>query len=314
MLAELLLPDQNVLSLKEVVQENDVLVVTAETKTKEANCPDCGQCSLRVHGRYHRQIADLPCTCYSLLIDLEVRRFKCTNDKCIRRTFTERLPDVVRHYGRRTERLRDNQHHVALHAGGELGHRLIKPLNLTTSADTLLRLVRDGEEQEIHPPRVVGIDDWAFRKGQSYGTIIIDLERQKPIDLLPDRTAGTVSEWLKQYPSIEIISRDRATEYAKAATEGAPQAIQVADRWHLLKNLRDATERFLGRHSRYLKATIPIIENPPENEDDEVEMVPLAPAEQDSLKRRERRLALFEKVRKMHQEGGQSVKLRGNWK
>src|SRR5258706_8893308 len=135
---------------------------------------------------------------------------------------------------------------------------------ITTSPDTLLRRVKRLKNESAPPPRVVGIDDWAWRKGQHYGTIFVDLERGDVIDLLPDRAAETVAAWLKAHPGVEVVSRDRSAAYAQAATEGAPQAEQVADRWHLLKNLREAVERVLERHSAVVDAALKATETPSE--------------------------------------------------
>ena len=135
---------------------------------------------------------------------------------------------------------------------------------MTTSPDTLLRRVKRLKNESAPPPRIVGIDDWAWRKGQRYGTIVVDLERGDVIDLLPDRDAETVAAWLKAHPGVEVVSRDRSAAYAQAATEGASQAEQVADRWHLLKNLREAVERVLERHSAAVDAALKATETPTE--------------------------------------------------
>jgi len=134
---------------------------------------------------------------------------------------------------------------VALAVGGEGGARLIARLRLRVSAPTLRRLIRHVEVPRVPPPRVIGIDDFALRRRHQYGTVIADLEDHTIIDLLPDRTASTVAAWLRQQPQVEIVSRDRSPEYARAITEGAPHAMQVVDRWHLLHNLREVGERFL---------------------------------------------------------------------
>jgi AcrR family transcriptional regulator len=135
---------------------------------------------------------------------------------------------------------------------------------MTASPDTLLRRVKRLKDESASPPRVVGIDDWAWRKGQRYGTIVVDLERSDVIDLLPDRDADTVAAWLKAHPGVEAVSRDRSAAYAQAATEGASQAEQVADRWQLLKNLREAVERVLERHSAVVEAALKATETPTE--------------------------------------------------
>ena len=176
---------------------------------------------------------------------MRVRRFYRRNARCVRRTFAERLPELVKPHARRTCRLAEAQGRVGAALGGEAGAKLAHRLAMLASADTVLRLIRHLPLPEKAAPRVVGVDDWALRKGRTYGTIVADLERRCVADLLPDRTAATVAAWLQQRPGIEVVTRDRSTEYVRAAAIGAPKAVQVADRWHLLSNVRDMLERCL---------------------------------------------------------------------
>jgi hypothetical protein len=187
-----------------------------------------------------------------------VRRFYCRNAKCARRTFAERLPGLVAPYARRTYRLATAQAQVGVALGGEAGSRLLQHLAMPVSPDTVLRLVHRLPLPAPDPPRVVGVDDWAIRKRCSYGTVVVDLERHRVLDLLPDRTAETLAEWLRDHPGIEAVARDRSTEYARGITLGAPKAIQTADRWHLLANMRQAVERWLhGAQARLRRLPMP---------------------------------------------------------
>jgi transposase len=240
----------------------DNLTVHLATTAPTAACPRCGSGTRRVHSRYTRRLDDLPCLGRCVRLQVAVRRFVCPQSDCPRRIFAERLPGFAAPWARTTDRLRQTQTDIGSSLGGEAGARLAVRMAITTSPDTLLRRVKRLKNEPAEPPRVVGIDDWAWRKGQRYGTIVVDLERGDVIDLLPDRDVGTVAAWLKAHPGVEVIGRDRSAAYAQAATEGASQAEQVADRWHLLKNLREAVERVLERHSAVVDAALKTTETP----------------------------------------------------
>jgi transposase len=183
------------------------------------------------------------------MIQLNTRKFRCRNELCRRKVFCERLPKVVESYGRKTVRLQELFGVLAFVLGGQAGAKTASRIGLKTSSDTLLRRIRRVSISTDKPVRILGVDDFAFRRGERYGTILVDLQERKPIDLLPDREAATLAEWLKKHPEIEVVSRDRASGYASAGKEGSPQTLQVADRFHLLKNLLDALERFLSRQT-----------------------------------------------------------------
>jgi len=192
-------------------------------------------------------MADLPWLGVTVRVQLQTRRFFCQQPGCPQQIFCERVPTVVAPSARRTRRLTQALCQVGFALGGEAGARLAHALSMPSSPDTLLREIRRTALPPPVPPRVVGVDDWAKRKGSRYGTILIDLERRTPIELLPDREAGTLHQWLVAHPEIEIVSRDRAPQYAEAARSGAPHAVQVVDRWHVLKNLSEAVQRVLAR-------------------------------------------------------------------
>ena len=239
------------LHVEAVLVEPARILITARAATPGAVCPTCGTVTGRVHSRYWRRLADLPWQDRQVWWHLQVRRFRCA--RCERRIFAERLPGIAVRKGRRTTRLADAQTCIGLALGGEPGARLACKLAMPVSGDTVLRLIR-GLPLPPHPaPRVIGVDDWAWRRGQRYGTIVCDLERRRVIDLLPDRSAAPLRAWLMQHPTVTLISRDRSGPYAEAARRGAPDAVQVADRWHLLVNGSDALRGVLDRHQAKLR-------------------------------------------------------------
>jgi transposase len=244
-LYDLLLPSSKPLWIERIDAQEPGLMLTLAVTEPKAICPDCLQPSWRVHGRYWRTLADRPWAATPVQLRLHVRRFWCETPRCARKTFTERLPELAPHYARTTARLHHRQTDIGLALGGAAGVRRLVNQGLPGSRNTLLRRVRRFTLPEAPAPKAVGIDDWAKRKGHTYGTIIVDLESHRPVDVLPDRTAQTVAVWMQAHPEVKIVTRDRAEAYASGVKQGAPQAIQVADRWHLLKNLREAAEEEL---------------------------------------------------------------------
>ncbi len=237
-------------------------------------------------------------------VQVRARRFRCAAAGCPRQVFAERLPQVARPRGRRTARLADIQRHIGFVLGGEPGSRLATRLSMPASGDTLLRLVRAAELEPHPPPRVVGIDDWAWRRGQRYGTIVCDLERGRVIDLLPDRSAEGVASWLRRHPGVEVVARDRAGAYAEGARQGAPEAKQVADRWHLLRNLGDALQGAADRHRGAVRRAARTVAHGAGTASAEAAPAPRATKEaQLRADQRARRLARYEELRRLHESG-----------
>jgi transposase len=245
------------LEIESVEIRDRCLEIRACTQQMSVPCPACGRSSHRVHSYYTRHPADLPVGHQRTRFFLSVRRFRCMNPQCARATFSEPAPNFLSRYSRRSRRLTAALEAVAYALGGEGGSRLAHRLQMPSSGDTLLRLIRQAPPPSVDMPRVIGVDDWAKQRGQVYGTIIVDLERRRTIDLLGDRQAETLIAWLRQQPQVQVMARDRSAEYRKAAEIAVPQCQQVADRWHLLKNLRDMLEHLVAQHRAALKPTRP---------------------------------------------------------
>jgi transposase len=250
-----LLPDMPPLQLSDCWLDRQTITLVLQTTTSTAACPQCAHHSHRIRTRYWRTLWDLPWADKVVRLRLRLRKFACINPDCPRRIFAERIP-CLSAYARCTPRRHAVQIRLGLALGGEAGARLSYILHLDTSPATLLRRLRQLPEPEPTTPRALGVDDWAFRKGMRYGTVLVDLEAHRPIDLLPERTAEALIAWLKQQPQIQILCRDRSTEYARAANEGAPQAVQVADRFHLVANLRDTLQHLVERHRSALAGIV----------------------------------------------------------
>ena len=306
-----MLPDATALRLEACDVDDTTAQITLRVQSTQTNapCPLCATPARRIHSDYGRTLADLPWAQYRVCLQLRVRKWFCRNRACHRRIFTERLPTIAAPWARRTLRLAQRLVALGVALGGTAGVRLGHAWDLAVSRNTLLRGLRRQSTPSFPPPTVLGVDDFALRKRHTYGTILVDLERRQPVALLPDRTAATFAQWLQEHPGVAVIARDRSTAYAEGARQGASEAIQVADRFHLLQNLREALDQVFITHSPILDAVNETMRQPPVPLPDGTMAVPVPPhdiplpAQHRAAQRQARRQALHTQVWALHHQG-----------
>ncbi len=301
------------LYLESLSIETGRVSIRVASGASKSRCPVCGLLSSRVHSRYSRTVSDLPWHGLSVELEVRARRFFCDEASCERRIFCERLPEVAAR-ARKTGRLEEALLAIALELGGRAGARLALELGILAACDTLLRRIKGAPLPEVGKVRVLGVDDFAFKKGSTYGTILVDLELHKVVDLLPERSQESLVAWFERHPGaeVEVATRDRSNIYREGLAKGAPGATHVADRWHLLHNLTLTLEEYLLQKRPVLRKAAAPEASPEEKDDADFASGPIMPnrprthdrkIEEAARKRHERLVEQWKNIRRLYLAG-----------
>lgn len=300
------------LQIRMIANQSDGVTIWVETTRGDVRCPVCDRLSNRVHRYCDRTLADLPWLGRTVKLSVRARHLYCRNPSCPRKVFSERLTGTAGVYARRTDRQTGKLLGTVYELGGEAGARQARATGMPVSGSTLLRLIRRAALPDVGHPVALGVDDWCWKKRQSYGTILVDLESHRPVDLLPDRNSESFAQWLREHPGVRVISRDRGNVYAEGASKGAPDAIQVADRWHLLSNVSDALERVVHRHHRQLRTAAEQVKRAAMDAAGCVQIETkssLTKLQQQQAGKRDRRKGRYDQVIELHAQGLSSSKI-----
>ncbi|MGW8729941.1 ISL3 family transposase [Streptomyces sp. NPDC055808] len=249
-----LLPQFAAVMVNSVGLDGELVTFRVGAKAGDAACSGYRRRSDRVHARYERQLADLPLGARSARVIACIRRFKCVDPLCAQSTFSEQIPGLTTPFARRTPLLTKALVKIVLALAGRPGARLAARLGMPCCRDVLIRLIRSQPLPGAGRIEVLGVDDFAVRRRRSYNTILINMNGHKPVDVLPGREAAPLAAWLRAHPEIQAVCRDRAGAYAEGIRSGAPQALQIADRYHLWKNVCEAAEKTVAAHHHCLRA------------------------------------------------------------
>ena len=258
-LVEVVFSGLSSLVIEDVTDLDGVIVVRARTAGGLVPCPRCGAGTGQVHGYCERTVADVPADGRPVVVRVRVRRMRCPVPGCPVQTFREQVPGVLDRYQRRTTRLAGRAGEVARRLAGRAGAGLLTALGVPVSRDTALRVLLRLPLPQVSVPRVLGVDDFALRRGHVYATILIDAETGQRVDVLPSRKADVLEEWLRDHPGVEVVCRDGSGAYGEAVRRALPGAIQAGDRWHLWHGLAGAVLKEVAAHSSCWAAAGPPI-------------------------------------------------------